>query len=299
MGCRRGLAQRPVLLLLTALWWLVGLQANAAASPPWQWRLSLRPPSEEKAMFLPAAIFIDQNRQRYYVADSGNGRLLSFARNGRFLHAFDAGGELGTPRDLVRLPDGQWWVVDKAANQLARIDLKRRTVRRHTVSRNGRPVLPGRLALHRDLLYLLDNRDGAVLELDPTGLAIQRTFTAIGSEGAIDFTLTRDTLYTLARSQPEITAFPLDGGPGRRIVLRHPFTLAASLAVAQDGSFLVLDRGAGKVAAFSPTGSFRYEMLGRGQGQGKLWFPAEIQFDPWGNLVIVDEGNGRIELYRR
>ncbi len=297
---RQDPGQRPWAMRMAALAWvaLLLLATAAAASPGWQWRLSLRPPAGTRAMRLPAAVFVDQERQRYYVADSGNGRLLSFARDGRFLHAFDAGGGLGTPRGLARLADGRWWVLDKATNQLLQIDIKSRSVRRHTVLRDGRPVLPSRLALHRGRLYLLDNRDGAVLELEQ-GLEVRCAFTPIGGQGAIDFAIAGSTLYTLDRGRPQVTAFALANGQGRTIPLRHPLALPASLAVAQDGSFLVLDRGAGKVAAFSPTGAFRYQMLGRGQGQGRLWFPAVVRLDPWGNMLIVDEGNGRVELYRR
>jgi len=247
----------------------------------------------------PAGIFVDVNRQRYYVADSGNGRLLSFDRDGGFRNALRAGGGLGMPRDLARAADGRWWVLDKQTNQVAIIDLAQRSVSHHTVLRRGVPVLPGRLALAKGRCYILDDRDGAVVETDES-LDVLRTYVPEGPMGAIDFALTDDRLYTLGRGESVVTIFSLDdGGRVRTITLGRLLALPVSLTVAPDGSLLVLDRGRGEVAAFSPEGDLRYTFCHRGRSQGKLFLPATIRLSPWGDLAIVDEGNGRVEIYRR
>ncbi len=277
---------------------LLAYTADTGNASPWRWRHTLKTTAEVGPMHNPSALFIDAQRQRYYIADSANRRLLSFDRQGTFIDAFDAGGELGLPRDLVRTPDGRWWVLDKQTNSLSAIDLKRRKVIPRMVEREGGPVLPGRFEYHDGQFYILDNRDGAIVVTDED-LAVRRTYTASDAPfGFIDFVIQGERLYALGRGQATITVFGLDGSRTRDIPLEHRFGLAVSLAVTPDENFLVLDRHRAEVAVFSPTGELRYTMFSRGQTQGKLYFPAEIRLDPWGNLAIVDEGNGRVEIYR-
>ena len=49
--------------------------------------------------------------------------------------------------------------------------------------------------------------------------------------------------------------------------------------------------------AFTEKGQFLYRFLDLGQSVGKVYFARQIRFDPWGQLCVVDEGNGRVEIY--
>lgn len=73
-----------------------------------------------------------------------------------------------------------------------------------------------------------------------------------------------------------------------------------SLALGPSGSAIyILDRHQHRVVVFGLDGRFQYDFLGLGKGQTQLYFPRQLRFDPWGRLCVVDEGNGRIEVFKR
>ena len=61
----------------------------------------------------------------------------------------------------------------------------------------------------------------------------------------------------------------------------------------------VLDRHQNSVLAYDEQGVFRYRFLDNGQSAGRVYFARHLRFDPWGNLCVVDEGNGRVEIFSR
>ena len=64
-------------------------------------------------------------------------------------------------------------------------------------------------------------------------------------------------------------------------------------------TFFILDRHQNRVVVFSRDGRFLYSFLELGQNSGQLYFPRQLRFDPWGQLCVVDEGNGRVEIFSR
>jgi 6-phosphogluconolactonase (cycloisomerase 2 family) len=72
-----------------------------------------------------------------------------------------------------------------------------------------------------------------------------------------------------------------------------------SLAVGPADSFYILDRHQNNIVVFSRDGQFQYSFLEFGQGPNQLYFPRQLRFDPWGRLCVVDEGNGRVEIFSR
>jgi len=61
----------------------------------------------------------------------------------------------------------------------------------------------------------------------------------------------------------------------------------------------VLDRQQRNVVVYDKNGEFKYRFLEKGITRGQLYYPSEIRFDPWGELCLVDEGNGRVEIFKR
>ena len=127
-----------VLLLLPAV--------SVQATSPWQWLMTLADNTKGDAMYMPAAIAFDPASERYYAVDAGNNRLISFDRNGELLKAFSADNRLRVPFDMVRLDNGQLWVVEKGRNSLTLIDVAARKVVPHTLMDGDRQVFPDRIS---------------------------------------------------------------------------------------------------------------------------------------------------------
>lgn len=285
------------MLLLQSTGLLV-LTSSIAHAASWQWTASLYAPKELGAMSFPTSLFVDTERQRYYVIDTGNNRLLSYDREGNFLNAFLADGRFSTPSFMTRQGEDTLWVVEKGKNSLSRIGLKSRDFESHTLSDEGLMVVPGKIIRHNGSLFLLDRSSGHVLKLD-SDLSVQARFAVDQIDGFIDFTINGDSLLALARNPNRFYRFPLAGGNATATALTEPMTMPTALAVDDTGRIYILDRLQSDIAVFGPDGRFAYRFLGLGQGQGKLSYPTQIDFDPWGRLCIVDQGNGRVEIFGR
>jgi DNA-binding beta-propeller fold protein YncE len=233
------------------------------------------------------------------VVDGGNNRLLSYDRNGEFLSAFTANNSLETPFDLVREP-GFLWVVEKGKNSLTVVDLKAQKVTPNTLTHKGREVYPDRLAHNKNSLFLLDKASGSILALD-RNLEITGSFSCEDCEGGfVDFKIKKNKLWALEQEGKAVYRFSLNGTRETKISLeKDTIGFPRSLAVADNDFLYVLDRHQGKIAVFDTGGNFKYNFLEAGESRGKLYYPIEIHLDPWGKLCVVEEGNGRVQVFRQ
>lgn len=275
------------------------LPAVAQAESPWQWQMSLRIETPGDSMYMPSAIAFDPASERYYVIDTGKNRLVSFARDGVMLKAFSADDKLLAPFDMVRLDNGQLWVVEKGRNSLTLIDVGAKKVEPHKLKDGGHQIFPDRIAYGGGKLYLLDRASGQVLRLNADLGVEQRFDCADCLDGFADFVLVGDSLWALETRGKKLYRFNPDGTIAETIQLQGKVDFPVSLAVGPDQSFYILDRHQNSVIVFSRNGKFQYSFLEFGQGPGQLYFPRQIRFDPWGRLCVVDEGNGRVEIFSR
>lgn len=273
---------------------------SALAGSPWQWKMSLYDKTRGDAMYMPAAVAFDKASGRYYVVDTGNSRLVSFNRNGKLLKAFSAEGRLKAPFDMVRMDDGRLWVVEKGRNSLTLIDLAARKVIPHTLHDGDRLVFPDRLAYSGGKLYVLDRANGQVFRLNDD-LTIAQRFGCGDCPGVVvDFVVDHGTVWSLSLLDKLVYHFGPDGHLLKTIHLGDKVDFPVSLAIGpSDSGLYILDRHRHRVDVFGMDGKFQYDFLGLGKGPYQLYFPREIRFDPWGNLCVVDEGNGRVEVFKR
>ena len=116
----------------------------------------------------------------------------------------------------------------------------------------------------------------------------------------IDFSVNGDSVWVLEAITKNVLEFRPDGTIAQTIHLGDNVNFPVSLALGPaDSSLYILDRHQDRIAVYGQFGRFQYDFLGEGQGPGKLYFPRELRFDPWGRLCVVDEGNGRIEVFSR
>lgn len=275
------------------------LPATAMAQSPWHWQMSLRVDEVGDAMYMPSAVAFDRASQRYYVVDTGRNRLVSYGRDGKVIRAFSANEQLRDPFDMVRLDNGQLWVVEKGRNSLTLIDVTARKIEPNTLRDGGRLVFPDRIAYGGGKLHVLDRASGQVLRLDKD-LNVEQHFSCPDcSAGMFDFVMDGNNVLAIEPRDKKIYRFRPDGSVAQEINLGDRVDFPISLDVDPAGSIYVLDRHQNSVLVYSQNGQFIYRFLSEGQSAGKVYFARQIRFDPWEHLCIVDEGNGRVEIYGR
>lgn len=271
----------------------------AQAAGPWSWKSTLDGTASGQAMKMPTALYVDAERERYYVVDSGGNRLMSFDRQGAFVHSFGAEGKLQTPFDMIRDEGDVIWVVEKGSNSLTSIDVKAKNISVNVLQDNGRVMVPDRMDYQDSTFYVLDKSRGAVAVLSRK-LQVERWFVCEECRGGIvDFKLTKNGLWALDQLDKKVQRFSRDGKPEKGFSVAPHVQFPVSLAVDQAENVYVLDRHGAGIAVFDAQGVFKYSFLSKGWSRGELYYPIEIQFDPWGRLCVTEEGNGRVEIFGR
>ena len=190
--------------------------------------------------------------------------------------------------------------MEKGRQSLTRIDLKTKEIAYNSLFAQSKPVNPDRLQLRNNSFYILDKASGAILEFDKNSDFKRRFACADCTTGFIDFEVTAEKVWALEPHEPAVYRFDRKGFLEEKITLPDKVAFPCSLTIDPVGELLyILDRHASTIAVFTPQGEFKYHFLGSGQASGQLYFPTEIVFDPWGQLCVVEEGNGRVQVFSR
>ncbi|MEJ2199441.1 MAG: hypothetical protein P8X63_00270 [Desulfuromonadaceae bacterium] len=280
---------------------LLLLPAPATAESPWKWQKSLRIETPGDAMYMPSAVSFDPSTERYYVVDTGRNRLVSYSRAGAMVKAFSADNRLLAPFDMVRLDDGTLWVVEKGRNSLTSINVGAKQVTPHVLRDGAQRIFPDRVAYGQGALYVLDRASGNVLRLNEDLSVAQRFGCPDCTDGFADFAVTDDAVWALETLEKKVFRFRPDGSIAETIHFKGQvgFPVSMAMGVGLDDALYILDRHQHRIVVFKRNGQFMYEFLELGQGPSQVQFPRQIRFDPWGNLCVVDEGNGRVEVFSR
>lgn len=286
---------RRTLLSLLFVCQLFGASTLLAADSPWRLIFSLQPALDRDSHL--TALTIEPATERYYLVDSGLNRLLSYDRQGNFLKEF-RGGQLHRPLDMVRLRNNKLLVVERGRNCLSLIDLASKQVSRHPLHYGQQQVFLDQLEKTADSLYVLDRNSGHILALDE-GLQVQHAFVAPEGGGDIrDFVVNGEQLWALAPGW--LYGFTRQGRLFKRLSLAGlEIDFPSSLAVSPEGQFFVLDRHLGRISVLDHQGDLLYRFLSSGSGDSFLRLPAELRFDPWGRLVVLDQGHNRVQVLAR
>ncbi len=262
----------------------------------WQLAFVMETGPAGRHLAAPTGLSVDAAAGRYYIVDSGHGRLLSFDRDGKPLRAFDAGGRFQTPVAMVRAGKSRLLVAEKGRATLTLVDLKARKVRPiEVVSKldgaSGR-IIPSRMRRYGKSVFVTDSRQGLLFRLgrDLTPRTVYRMPEASG--GVVDFSLGDDAVAILTRDAT-VRRYAVDGTIRKTVRLDPAPDFAAAFAVAKSGLMAVAERHAGVVRLYGPDGKARQTLMEPGAKAGRLRYPVALLFDPWGRLCVLDEGNGR------
>lgn len=291
---------KNISVVFLGIFWALQIATTASAKSPWKWQLSLIGKPPNNLMQQPTALYVDAAKKRYYVVDSGNNRLVSFDKDGKFLNAFNAQGNLKTPTDFTRDKEGKLWVVEKGRNSITMVNLRDKITKPHELKNNGVPVYPDRFEFVGDLFYVLDRSSGNVLSFNKHMKVVKRYGCSDCNNGFIDFTIHKGNVWGLGLREKAVYGFSPTGEQTAKIKLdNEAVNFPRAITFDSSGFLYVLDRYNGSVAVFDTRGRLKYSFLSKGHVREKLFYPVEIRFDPWGRLCVVDEGNGRVEIFSR
>lgn len=285
-----------VLFFMMTLW---SSKMPAWAKSPWQWQMTMQGEDNIGRMISPTALFVDGKKERYYVVDSGNNRLLSFDRKGAFIHQFNAGGALTLPYDMARDDKGVLWVVEKEDSRLTEINLKTKDTSHHTLLFNGKKLYPDRLEYSQESIYILDKASGSVFRLNGEGTVKEQIICKDSKAGFDDFKIKEEGIWGLSSNEKTLFLINQSGTLLKKVNIGTQVGFPVSFDFGPSGYIYVLDRHAGEISVFDSSGTYKYSFMQFGRARGRLYYPKEIKFDPWGNLCVVDEGNNRIEIFQR
>ncbi len=259
---------------------------------------------KEIGLKVPEGVGCD-DKGRFIVADSGNGRLVEFAVvDGK-----------PVPDKEIRLPEmpfpmrvrvnskGEIFVLDGREKRLLRLSAGGEF--RGYVDASGMPSPATVVARSFDLgkddsVYLLDVFAGRVLVLAPDGtFARQVDFPKdyeVVSDLAVDRAGTiylvdsvRASVYVAAKGSAQFA--PLTGS------LKETMKFPATMTTDGRGNIYLADKNGGVVFVLGPDGALKGEHLRLGWTEGLLYYPEQMCINDREEMAIADRGNNRVQLF--
>lgn len=250
------------------------------------------------------SVFFDERKNRLYVVDSTNNRILSFNSDFKFLAEFSGGGALSFPSSLVKDKHGRFFVAEPTQGQVILVDIAQNSIQPMDFSAvpEGNSVHPGNMAVDsEDRLYIVDKANQRILVFDPS-LKFERQIFVKYGQGLRDVKVDSEGfVYTLSTIKGIICVFDSHGKFlykfGKRGSGSGQFRFPVSLAVSRQGLVYVLDQHMGKVLVFNKKGEFLFDFSQFGWREGRLYFPSYLYINSSGQIFIVDRGNARVCVF--
>ncbi|MCK4739792.1 MAG: NHL repeat-containing protein [Deltaproteobacteria bacterium] len=252
----------------------------------------------------PGGLFYEENSKRFYVADSGNSRLLSFDKNYEYVSELSH-ADLGMPLGIVKAKSGNFFVMDGKIGALSFIDLKDKTVNRFEfkgVPKGREAFYPGSFAVDGDdNLYIIDRLNKRIIITDAEG-NFKNSLVVKGKDfrGFNDVRVDANGIvYALDTVGAALYIFNSKGKMVKKITGKtkdSAFVFPVSIALSPKGYIFVLDSFRNQVLVFSSSGSFNFVFSQPGKIEGRLNSPSYVYIDNEGRLYIVD-GN-RIQIFK-
>lgn len=294
------------MLLKSIAAWLVVLMFGFGASASAQivpWKLVMQFPElgGDVKVKTPRFLGLDSEKKRYYLVDATEGKIDAFDAEGQFVASFDAAGQLNSPVSMARTSSGKFWIVERSRNQLLYVDIRQKMIRDFTLKdKEGRLVVPDRIALDaKDHLFVLDRLSGSVLQVDDDLKVVRRFSAGTETKGFCDFKVKEEGVFALDCLQREVFVFDLRGTLQETIALKADLMFPSALEVEGADRLYILDRHKGNISVFDRQGELKFDFLDKGKRSGLVSYGAYLLLD-WDNrLCVVEEGNGRVEVYER
>jgi len=261
--------------------------------------ISLSQAPDGTPLINPHSVIFKKNK--FYVADSGNGRLISYDLKGNPLVALNPEEKLKRPIDLAFRKENELWVIDKELGGLYKVDFSKKEVRKYILNYKGIRLRPEIFQIYEDKMYILDRETGAiaVVSFEENNLRVEKILKPKDEDfkGFVDFRMNKSGLWGLSRLNKKVYYLKPDG-KWETYSLKGKVVLPKSLEV-KDNYLFILDRYLGKVIIFKLPSLTKIEEFGeKGWSVGKFYRPIRIRNLYYNYIGIVDEGNGRVEIFQ-
>lgn len=256
----------------------------------------------------PSSLFYDEAKERLYVVDSGNGRLISYDSNLEYLSEW-ASVDLKSPVSLVKNSKGKFYALDVSTHEIKYLDPKLGEVRALTfegVPKGKVVFIPGRIAIDsNDSLYIIDKMNKRIVVLDS-----EEKYSYVITVKGKDFNGFNDVRVSSNGTVAAIDtigrkAYLFDnkgklqksfGGPGYKSGGGSLF-FPVSLDIDDLGNIYILDSHIGKIYVYDKDGFMKYSISERGFNKGSLHDPVYILIDGKRRLYTLE--SGRIQILKR
>ncbi len=251
---------------------------------------------------LPSGIFFDEKKERLYVADTGNNRLISFDKDFGYLSELSLDG-IELPLGLVKDSGGRFYVINGQTGKIVLIDVANRVVEPlvfKNIPGGEADFIPGSIAIDGDdRLYMTDRLNGRVIVAGVSGEFIREVGIKGPERNGHSF---RDVkvdaegnIYTVDTVAREVAILNKNGDLMTRFGGAELFDFPVSVAPDGSGLVYVLDRHKGKVFVFDRKGKKQFAISRSGPKEGELNYPSYLYID--GNMRLYVADANRIQIY--
>lgn len=265
---------------------------------------SLYVDGKDVGLVFPEGVGCD-DKGRFIVADSGNGRLVRFTVvDGKPVPGQDIRvPELSFPMRVRVNSKGEIFALDGRQKRVVRLGPGGEF--RGYVDASGMPppatAIPRSFDVGRDdSIYLLDVFSGRVLVLTPEGKFARQVEFPKDYEVISDLAVDRaGTLYLIDSVKAIVYSAAKDSAQfspltaSMKGMMRFPATITTDAR----GTIFVADRNAGVIFALGPDGSLKGEQLKMGWTEGLLLYPEQMCVNDQEEMAIADRGNNRVQLF--
>jgi len=250
-------------------------------------------------------VFFDEVKQRLYITDSSNCRIISYDSEFNYLSVLYPKGGLQNPTSILRAIDRKFIVVDTSQRNVFVIDVEQKSI--NSLDLAGVPdsstFNPGRMAIDSDgNVYIIDRTNNRVLVFD-LNLKFNKEVIKKSKIRFNDIKVDRHGyIYTLSslegiarkydRSGKKILEF---GGRGEG---KYAFSFPTSLAVDTKGLIYIVDQHRHRIFVFDRKGKFVFNFSKLGWIEGRVATPTYIFINNSNIIFVVDRDNSRISIFK-
>jgi len=282
-------------VLLAALSSAIPVIAQGGISRSLTWE-EVTGDAEESKLRWPVAVAAGSGEQ-FAVADAFDPRLVVFSRTDDSWEVIRTVSLAGTPRSLAH--DGTRYLISmRQGAGLVALEGDRFQIRDIGLPRG---TVPGALAgIPGGGFLIRDDAGGRILVLDHKG-RVSEQFPVPGNVAAL-VAAPGGSFFTVIADEAKVRRHGPDGEelaswsvPGQSPVPGWP----VGLVITSGGEMLVLDRHSHRIVALDASGRLTGIGSRKGWDPGLLLFPADMTLLPGGRVAVADQGNGRVQIFRR
>ncbi len=249
---------------------------------------------------VPGGLFFDEAKKRLYVSDTGNGRLVSFDHEYKYLAELSHEA-FSLPAGLVKDSLGRFFVIDSARQEILLVDTEKELIEPLPIKgipeRNER-FLPGRIAIDgAGRLYITDRLNRRLVVTDTSGGFI-REITVDDEDffGFFDVKVDGDgNIYAVDAIGKTVYVFDSEGRIVSSFAPKGELLFPTSLAVGRNGFIYVADQHGDRIYVYDRNGLLQYVISESGAKEGELTYPSYLFIDNDGRIYVID--GDRVQVF--